>query len=91
MVQSVLLVLGAVHFLDALFDKWGFWNKLSEYGSQSRFRLVYDLTNCKFCIMFHLSVLITIAFGAIWSFSMGLVAVPFVVGGLTRLIRKDDL
>lgn len=88
MTQTILAVLGLLYFTDALFDKWNVWERIAEFGSRSKHKLVFDLCFCRFCLMFHIGWMITIVYGAIYAFSVDLLIVPFVVIGLTRLIEK---
>jgi hypothetical protein len=88
MIQTILVVYGLLYFIDSLFDKWNTWERIAEFGSTAKHKFIYDLCFCRFCLMFHLAWMITILYGAFSSFSFDLVAVPFVVSGLTRLIEK---
>jgi hypothetical protein len=88
MIQSIFVVLGLVYFLDALFDKWGVYEMIAQYGSKAKRKFIYDLCFCRFCQLFHIGSFITIVYGVFSAFSFDLVIVPFVVSGLTRLIEK---
>ena len=85
---KIIIVLGIVNFLDGLFQKWNIWNWLSKIGSETSSRFIYDLTTCKICLTFHLSILVTLLMGASCGFEWGLFTVPFVVVGLTTLLKK---
>ena len=88
MIQTIFVVLGLLHFLDGLFEKWNWWNLLGEKCIHAKHKLIFDLCFCRFCLLFHLSWIITILYGAFSSFSFDLVIVPFIVSGLTRLKEK---
>lgn len=88
MIQTIFVVFGLLYFVEALFSKWNWWEMLEEKSIHVKHRVIYDLLNCRFCLMFHLSWMITIVYGQMTSFSWDLVIVPFVVGGLTRLKEK---
>lgn len=54
MIQSIFVVLGLVYFLDALFDKWGVYEMIAQYGSKAKRKFIYDLCFCRFCQLFHI-------------------------------------
>lgn len=87
MIQSILVIYGLVLFLDALFDKWGIWFRLEEWGASSETKFIYKLTNCRFCTLTHLSTILTIIYFAFAGCSWEALVVPFVVSGLLTLKR----
>lgn len=87
MIQHILIVMGLVLFIEALFDKWGFWYDLHEYGVKKN-RFVYDLTSCMFCVRFHLSWITTLILCLLTGFEDYSILIPFIVSGLTTLKDK---
>lgn len=85
MIHAVLIIFGLILFINALFDKWGWWHKLSVFGANSKYKFVYDITNCRFCLLTHLSILLTIVYGAIIGYEDYLLIIPFIVSGLLTL------
>ena len=88
MTQSIFVILGLLIFTKLLFDKWNIWTTISELGSQTDFKWIYKLTNCRFCLMFHFGLLITIIYSIANGFEWSLLAVPFIVSGLIHLIYQ---
>ena len=88
MIQIVFVVLGLVYFIDALFTKWNWWDKLAQIIIKVKYKFVYELLNCRFCLMFHLSCMVTIVYGTINGFSNDLFLVPILVSGLINLKEK---
>jgi len=86
-----MVVLGLMFFIDALFVKWDVWEMISKLGSSTKSLFVYKMTQCRFCLMFHFSIIITIVYGIFSSFSFDLTIIPFVVGGFIYNQRKNGL
>ncbi|QHB40979.1 hypothetical protein HWC99_gp48 [Flavobacterium phage vB_FspS_tant8-1] len=86
--EKIFVILGLVHFVNALFEKWGIWDKLLLVGSISKNRFFYDLTQCRFCLLFHLSIIFTLIHSICFGFNIHDLLIPFVVLGLTQLIIK---
>lgn len=92
MIQSILVVACLVYFIDALLVKWHGWEKIKIWGSYSSILWIFELSFCRFCLMFHIGWILTILYGFIFGFEWTLILVPFVVSGLTRLIeRRNDI
>lgn len=85
MVQEIFVVLGIVGFTDAIFEKWSIWSWLSKTASMSKYKFFFYLLICRFCMMFHISWMITVIYGLFDGFSWRLVVVPMVVSGLIHL------
>lgn len=85
--EKIFVILGLVHFVDAIFEKWGIWDKLLLIGAMVKNRFFYDLTQCRFCLRFHLSVLFTLIHSIFFGFNIQDLLIPFVVLGLTNLIK----
>lgn len=86
--ERIIIILGIIYFIDALLEKFNIYGWFMLKAMKSPIKLIYDLSCCKFCIMFHLTWIITFIYGAITGFSLSLVVVPFVVSGLIRIIEK---
>lgn len=85
MAQIIFVIYGFILFINALFEKWGFWDKLALIGSVSKLKWFYQLTQCRFCLLFHLSWIITLIYGFMFGLKWELLLVPFVVSGLLTL------
>lgn len=88
MIQEIFVVLGTVMFTDALFEKWNVWELLSKIAMRSKQKFFFLLLLCKFCMMFHLSWMLTVVYGLFGGFSPTLFVVPVVVSGLIHLKSK---
>lgn len=88
MIESIFIILGLALFFEALFEKEGFWDLFEKIGSKSNSKFVFSLLSCRFCMMFHITSLITIVFGLMNGFFWGLMVVPFVVNGFIHLKKK---
>lgn len=86
--ERIIIILGLLYFIDAMFDKFFIWRKMEEVSRFAPNRFVYKLMNCRFCLMFHMTWIITVIYGTATSFEMKLLLVPFVVIGLSRLKEK---
>lgn len=88
MTTTIIIVVGIVHFIDAIFEKTETWDQIGEYGADQGSKLIYELLNCRFCLLFHIAWIITLFYGVICSFSWGLLIVPFICSGISHLINK---
>jgi len=86
--ENIIIILGLLYFIDALLDKFLIWNWIERKGSKVKFKFMYLLSQCRFCIMFHIGWILTLIYGAITVFKIELIVVPFVISGLTRIIEK---
>jgi len=57
MLLAIILLVGSVSFIEALFDKFQIWNKLELLAMNAPNRILNELLNCRFCLRFWLSVL----------------------------------
>jgi hypothetical protein len=90
MLQSILIVACLVYFVDALFFKWHIWEKIKVWGSYSKIMWLFELSFCRFCLMFHIGWVLTVLYGIAFGFEWSLLIVPFVVSGLTRMIEVSN-
>jgi len=88
MITTIIIILGLLYFIDAIFDKFFIWEKIENEGMKAGLKIIYDLSQCRFCLMFHIAWIMTVFYGAIAGFKTELIIVPFVVLGLTRLKEK---
>ena len=58
MFQNIIILVGLMGFLEALFIKFSVWTKLEFIGSKSKYKLIYKLLSCRFCFKFHISWII---------------------------------
>mgnify|MGYP000554295943 FL=1 len=94
MIEKIFVIYGLVLFLDKFFEKKGIWEWIQLKGSKSSSGTVFKLTSCRFCLLFHVSWIITFicsSFGLFGLFSWDVLIVPFVVSGLTYLNYKNGL
>lgn len=86
MIQTFFIILVLFLFLNKLLNKWGIYEWLSSFGTRSKYKFIWEITNCKFCLAFHCIVLITIGYSGIMGFETHHLIAPFVVMGLLTLI-----
>jgi hypothetical protein len=83
MIQFILVVFGLVLFVDQLFVKWAWYDKVSLWAKYERKNdFIKDMVECPFCCRTHIAVVITILAGLITGFDNYMIVVPFVVSGL---------
>lgn len=88
MIEAIFVVLGLVMFTDALMDKWKIWDRLAKWAMKFPVKFFFLLLMCRFCMMFHLSWIITLVYGAANGFSWRLLIAPAIVSGLIHLKGK---
>lgn len=91
MIEAIFVVVGLVLFFNQLFEKWGIWDWIQKEGSESNFETIFKLTSCRFCLLFHLSWIVTLIYGCFNSFGWSLLIVPFIVSGLISIFFKNGL
>lgn len=82
MIQIILVVYGLVLFVNALFEKWGLWDKIALLGAVCKHKKIYELAQCRFCLLFHTGWIITLIYCLFNGFEAGFLITPFVVTGL---------
>lgn len=85
LMENTIIILGFVLFTKAIFEKFGIWQIIETKGAKSKYLFLYKLSQCNFCLTFHLCWITTLIFGAIFGFKTELLSVPFVVSGLLTL------
>jgi hypothetical protein len=91
MIEKIFVIFGLVLFLNRLFEKLFVWEWIQKIGSESSSENIFKLTSCRFCLLFHCSVIITLIYSCFGSFGWDVLIVPFVVSGLTQLYFKNGL
>tara|TARA_R110000851_G_scaffold108617_1_gene230032 strand:- start:18274 stop:18549 length:276 start_codon:yes stop_codon:yes gene_type:complete len=91
MIEKTFVILGLVLFLNQLFEKLKIWEWIQERGSISRSEFIYKLTSCRFCLIFHLSWILTLVSSVFGGFSWDVLIVPFVVSGLTQIFFNNGI
>jgi len=85
MIQNILIVFGLCLFVENLFHKWGIWRQLNEFSGRVKYKFLYQLFQCNWCILFWLSVLMSLFINLAIESRAGNLIVPFVVAGLLTL------
>lgn len=92
MIQSIFVVLGLLHFTDAMFNKFDVWGRIVKAGMKFKWKWMFQLTVCRFCMMFHFGWIITLIYGIFNGFELNLIFVPFIVSGFNKLIdQRNDI
>lgn len=81
---TIFLIFGLSLFLSFLGQKFNVLNKLDELASKSRYKVFYDLIQCKLCRVFWLVLLCCLLVFVIPAF----ILVPFVITGYYLQIDK---
>lgn len=88
MLLEIILLVGYVSFIEALFDKFQIWNKLELLAITAPNRILHELLNCRFCLRFWLSVLTYVVL-CVFSYVNGVnLAVLIVSNGIIHLMQK---
>lgn len=88
MLNLLLFVFGMQYFTDAIFDKWFVWDYIEEKGTNANWEWLYNLSFCRFCLLFWVSVVWTLFGCLLFGYNLNVIAVPFVVKGITYIIEK---
>lgn len=91
MIQATFIVFGMVHFINALFEKTGVWDWIEQQGSKANSKFIFDLSFCRFCLLFHLGWITTVVVACFGHATWSWLTVPFIVCGITHKIGKDGL
>jgi len=89
MIENIILTLGMVYFFGGLFDKFNLLKKFNDYA-QSKSKLLYRLSNCRFCIMFWVSVFSFVLVSGFKLLGIGFILFPFVVLGYFLFLDYDN-
>lgn len=88
MIEPILITLGMANFVDLLFSKFQVWEKLFEWSFKGKSKFLYDLFSCRLCTIFHLSWIVTVIYGLVAGFFWALLLVPYIICGITTIIKK---
>ncbi len=88
MIELILIILGLNAFLEALLDKWGIWDYLHENGHKTPSRLIYELSQCRFCLTFWTGVLLTGIVSLISGPELQHLVIPLVIAGLRKIFER---
>ena len=91
MVEKIFVILGLVLFVNQLFVKWDVWAWFKLKGMKSKFEFFFKLSTCRFCLLFHVSWILTFIYSLFGSFGWDALVVPFVVSGLIQISFKNGL
>lgn len=83
--EKIILILGLLLFIEALFIKWNVYNKIAQLGASQKSKFFYNLCTCMFCLRFHFSVIITLIVIIFAGYYQEALITPFVVTGLSTL------
>jgi len=88
MLENVILVILLVVFFSGLMEKWNLDTALQSWASGSNSKFLYRLSQCEFCIDFHLSWISTLLVGVCLGYEWGMILVPFIASGGMIIINK---
>lgn len=75
-------------FVKALMEKFSVWYILENYGRKSRYKFIYKLTTCQFCVLFHLGWVLWFLVMFFESLGIMYVLMPFCVSGALKINNK---
>jgi len=85
MEKFIIIVLGAVLFITALMEKFHIWFRIEKFGASQKRKFIYDLSQCRFCVTFHLCVIVSLLYIAATGIGFeNMIFVP-IISGLTTL------
>lgn len=92
MSEQILILTGFIGFITALFSKYNVWRRLERWGAMEQdSRLVAELMNCRFCLTFHISVIVYGAMCVVTNGNDFNLAVIVVSNGLIHLFKNNGL
>lgn len=84
--EKYIILFGLTLFLYNLGIKLGFWSYMEQTAARRTTILFFHkLFQCPWCMMFHVSWMITIIYGAFVGFDISLLPLPFINAGLLTL------
>jgi hypothetical protein len=78
-----------VGFFDALLSKFDVYGRFEKYASNDAPKLIYKLSKCRFCILFHLGWVSSVVVIPFVIYDITIILTPFVVSGALKLIKND--
>lgn len=86
--ETIIIILGLVAFVDQLLIKWSVWYRLEQFTSKQNSKFLHSAATCRFCLLFHLGLIVSAVYGLATGFNITLYLTPFVVSGLLTLSKK---
>jgi hypothetical protein len=86
MLEIILLSFLAVEFEIALFRKFNFFEKFKDYAASKNSLFLYRLSNCEFCMHFHLSMLTSVLIIISSNLNFYYIITPVFVSGLKQFL-----
>jgi len=83
--EKYIILFGITLFLYNLGLKLGFWYFMEQLSGRMTIRLLHQLLQCPWCMMFHVSWILTIIYGILFGFDYSLLTLPFINAGLLTL------
>lgn len=91
MIQKILVIVGLLLFINQIFKKFEIWDFLKDVGAESGTKWFYRMTYCRFCLLFHISCILTLIQSIFTGLNWDALLVPFVSMGLIQFYFKNDL
>ena len=88
MIKQIIILIGFLGMMDALFTKWGVWHKIEEITMDQKYRFIYDLGSCRLCLMFHISIILYFILWASGLFLCFNFEVIVASNGIIHLIKR---
>ncbi len=83
--EKYIILFGLTLFIYNLGLKLGFWLFMEQLSGRVTVRVLHQLLQCHWCMMFYVSWIITIFYGLIVGFDFSLLPLPFINAGLLTL------
>lgn len=87
--ELIIYTVLMVGFFDALLSKFHAYSKFEKFASTTDSKLLYQLSKCKFCILFHLGWITSMLVIPFIYFDAIVLLTPFAVSGALKLIKND--
>lgn len=85
LIYTVLMV----GFFDGLLSKFKAYDRFEVFASGRESKLIYQLSKCRFCIMFHLGWITSCLVFPFVYFDILTWLTPFAVSGALKLVKND--
>ena len=87
--EIIIYTVLMVGFFDGLLLKFDVYGRFEKYASGNVPKLLYQLSKCKFCILFHLGWISSLVVIPFVYFDVHIFLTPFAVSGALKLIKND--
>lgn len=88
MIEHIVLTTFLVSFFLSIFDKFYIWGFFEKLASVMRFKFLYKLFSCRYCITFHLTWMTYLVIVVFEYLNITQVFIPFFVFGLLNIVKK---